>query len=125
MTSSSRKIHRALPLFTLLIAACATTPPPTGELDDAVTLVGRAREGGAARYAPVEMGFAEDKLARAHAAHDGKDHAAATTLAQQAQVDAELALVKARQAKARAAVQAKSEENARLRRELLGEGQRP
>jgi hypothetical protein len=70
----------------------------------------------------VELRFAEDKLGRAREANDDRDYRAAATLAAQAVVDAELAAAKARAARARAAVRAKVDDNARLRAELLGEG---
>ena len=46
-------------------------------------------------------------------------------LAAQAQVDGELAEAKSLAARARAEVRQKTEENARMSRELLGEGERP
>lgn len=127
MTSMQRKIHRGAGSIvgTLLLAACASAPPPLVELADAGTEIGRARTAGAAASAPVELRYAEDKLAQAQAASEGSDYAAATILASQATVDAELASAKARAAAARAAVRAKADDNARLRRELLGEGGQP
>ena len=106
----------------LFLAGCATAPPPMRELADADQAVRAARDAGAATFAPVELRFAEDKLGRARAASEAEDYAEAGTLARQALVDSELAAAKASAGKARAEVQARSEDNARLRRELLGDG---
>jgi hypothetical protein len=125
MTPSRIKIHRAAPLVALLLAACATTPPPMTELSAADGAVRQAREAEAQTYAPVELRFAEDKLSRARSASDAEDYKLAVELAAQAQVDGELAKAKSVAARARAEVRRKTEENARMSRELLGEGERP
>lgn len=103
------------------LAGCASTPPPTAEIDAAELAVAQARRGSAADYAPVELGFAEKKLATAQAALAQRENRRALDAAAQAQADAELALAKSRAAQARAEVQAKSQANAELRRDLLGE----
>lgn len=125
MTPSSGKIHPAPLLAALLVSACATTPPPLAELAEAEAEIDRARRAEAAELAPVELRFAQDKLARARAASEGRDYKSAAALAAEAMVDAELAAAKSAEARARRAVQEKVDDNARLRRELLGEGGRP
>ena len=125
--SGKGKLFRAA-LAGLLAAAvmgCASTPPPTAELAAAESAVREAERASAADFAPVELGFARDKLAAAQAASEAREHARAKVAAAQALVDAELALVKSRAAQARAEVQRRSEENSALRRELLGEGEQP
>lgn len=122
MTPSRSKIHRAVALAVLGLAACASAPPPERELAEAEQAVGAARGAGAAGFAPVELRFAEEKLGRAREASAAKDYERAAALARQALVDSELASAKARAGKARAEAQTRSEDNARLRRELLGEG---
>lgn len=107
-----------------VLPGCASTPPPTAEIDAAASAIADARRGSAADFAPVELGFAEDKLRAAQAAVEQRDNARARQAAAQAQVDAELALAKSRAAQARAAVQERTEANAALRRELLGEESR-
>ncbi len=123
MTSMQAKIHRVWPLIAIvaLLAGCATAPPPLTELADARAEVDRARAAGADASAPVELRFAEDKLSAAQAASEKRDYAVAGSLATQARVDAELASAKARAARARSAVREKTDDNARLRRELLTE----
>ncbi|GIX34771.1 MAG: hypothetical protein KatS3mg126_0550 [Lysobacteraceae bacterium] len=103
------------------LAGCASTPPPTAELAAAEAALHAATQAGAADFAPVELGFARDKLAQAQAAAAAREHARARAVAEQALVDAQLALAKSQAARARAELQARSEENAALRRELLGE----
>jgi hypothetical protein len=105
----------------MVLGGCASTPPPTAELAAAEAALQEAEREGAADFAPVELGFARERLSAAQAASEGRDHARAQQAAAQARIDAELALVKSRAARARAAVQQRSEENRALRRELLGE----
>lgn len=109
-------------LFAVLLASCASTPPPMAELDAADAALRQARELGAEAHAPVELGFAIDKRAEADAAVAARSYARALVLANQASADAALATAKSRAASARAEVQRKSSENAKLRRELLGDG---
>ncbi len=125
MTPTQRKIHWAAPVLALTLGACATTTAPLTLLDDAQALTARARSADAARHAPVELRFAEDKLSRARSAADARDYKLATTLAQQAAVDAEFAIAKTQEVRAREAARAQREENARLRHDLLGEGDSP
>jgi hypothetical protein len=127
MTAITRKIHHSAGLAGLALAlgGCATAPPPLAELDDASAEVARARAAGAAASAPVELRFAEGKLAQAREANDDRDYRSAALLAAQATVDAELAAAKARAARARAATRERTEANAKLRGELLDEGGQP
>lgn len=106
----------------LLLAGCASAPPPVAELDAADAALLLARDVQAADLAPVELGFAQTRRAEAAAAMAERNHARARVLAAQAEVDATLAAAKSRAAAARADVQRKTAENAALRRELLGEG---
>jgi hypothetical protein len=105
----------------VLLAGCASTPPPLGDLGAADAAIAAARAAGAADFAPVEFRFAEDKRQAASLALDGRDYATARTLALQAEVDAALAEAKALAAAGRNAVQQKTRENTDLRRELLGD----
>lgn len=90
-----------LPLtLTTALAACASAPPPIGELGAAKASVERA-QGPAARYAPAQLLAAQEKLMRAQAAFDRKDYDIARRLAQQAEADAQLALAAAQSAQAR------------------------
>lgn len=125
MTRTRLEIHAAGLGLAVLLAGCASTPAPVGLLDDADMAVAAAREARADDYAPVELGFAEEKLAAARAAMDDGDYATAASQAEQAEINAALARARSRAAAGRAQVQQQTEENARLRRELLGDGGRP
>ena len=97
---------------------------PSGE-QLALTEDTAARAARADDYAPVELGFAEERLADARLAMDEGDYEVARVEAEQAEVNAALAAARSRAARGRKAVQAQAEENARLRRELLPAGERP
>jgi hypothetical protein len=73
------------------VAGCASTPIPNEKIAVAKSSVARAEQSGAPEYAPVEMAAARDKLARAEKAAADKDAQPATQLAEQANVDAQLA----------------------------------
>ncbi|MBK7044303.1 MAG: DUF4398 domain-containing protein [Rhodanobacteraceae bacterium] len=114
------KIHLAGPIL-LLLAACASTPMPTGDVDRSALLVEGALAAEAAVYAPVELRFAQERVAQAREALAAGDHKRAARLAAQAAADAELAMARARVAHLRAAADAQAAENAKLRAELLGD----
>ena len=103
----------------LTFGACATTPVPTEQLAVTTAAVAHAVSAGGQELAPTEMGAARDKLVRAHLAVAAKDNGQALRLAQQAQVDAQLAESKAEALKARKA-QAELLEAARVLREEMG-----
>ena len=123
MTPSRTKIHRLGALAAVVFSGCATAPPPLTGLDDATAAIARARAADAQLYAPVELRFAESKLADARTAMADKKYAAAAQFVAEAEIDAEFALAKSRNGKARAAADQKARDNAALERELLGEGQ--
>jgi hypothetical protein len=125
MTRTRPEIHAALLGIGLLLGGCASTPPPVGMLGDAERAVAAAQAARADDYAPVELGMAQEQLADARLAMQEGDYAVARGQAEQAEVNAALAAARSRAAAGRAAVQAQSEENQRLRRELLGTGEQP
>jgi hypothetical protein len=120
MTRTLRENHALGLVLGLMLAGCASAPPPTGLLDDAGQAVESARAAQADEYAPVELGRAEEQLAAARLAMDERDYAQARDLAEMAELDAELAKARSRAASGREKVRAGTDENARLRRELLG-----
>lgn len=121
MTFSRLKIHLAGPVLTLWLVACASTPVPTGDVDRSSMLVQGALAAEAEIYAPVELQFAQDRVAQAREALAAGNNKLAARLAAQAEADAELAMARARVARLRAAADAQAAENAKLRAELLGE----
>lgn len=108
--------------FALLmpLSALAATPPPD-YFGPAQAAISQARALEAEDYAPVELARAERKLADAKAALAARKKKDAALLAQQAGLEALVAQARARAGAARAQVSRKTEENARLRLELLGE----
>jgi glutathione synthase/RimK-type ligase-like ATP-grasp enzyme len=85
------------------LAACASTPIPNEKVAVARASVQRAEQSGAPEFAPVEMATARDKLARAEKAAAARDAQPATQLAEQANVDAQLAEATAQQQRSRKA----------------------
>jgi len=104
--------------MTLLIGACASTPPPTEQVAVATAAVAHAVGAESAVYAPGELTTARDKLARANQAMLAKDYVLAGTLAQQAQLDAQVAEATTQAAKARKAADALRDANQALSEEL-------
>lgn len=102
----------------LALLACASAPPPTDQLAVATAAVAHAATAGGPEMAPLEMGLARDKLARARQALAAGDNAGALALAQQAQLDAQLAESKAETLKARQSAAALQESDRVLREEM-------
>jgi len=73
------------------IVACASAPMPVDKLAVAKSSVERAEHAQAAQFAQVELASARDKLAAAQAAADKHEAEIAARLADQADVDAQLA----------------------------------
>src|SRR3954464_15088659 len=73
------------------IVACASSPMPVDKLAVAKSSVERAEQAQAAQFAQVELSTARNKLAAAQAAADKRDADIAARLADQADVDAQLA----------------------------------
>ena len=81
------------------LAACASGPVPLEQLAVAKESVQRAEQAGATELAPVELSTARDKLQRAEQAGANHQGQTATMLADQANVDAQLAEATAREHK--------------------------
>lgn len=101
-----------------LLGACASTPAPTNQMAVSNAALAHAVAAGSAQYAPREMALARDKMARANLAIVAKDNDTALALAQQAQLDAQLAESKAESAKARQSAEALDEATRVLREEM-------
>jgi hypothetical protein len=78
------------------IVACASTPMPVEKLAVAKSSLERAEQAQAAQFATIELNSARNKFAAAQAAADKKDADVAARLADQADVDAQLAEATAR-----------------------------
>jgi DNA repair ATPase RecN len=85
------------------LAACVASPLPNEKIAVAQASVQRAEQSGAQELAPVELASARDKLRRAQRAAADHEAEPATTLAEQANVDAELAEATAQEHRSREA----------------------
>ena len=111
----SGHIRVATAALVLALAGCATVPPPDNSMNQAQAQLQAARDADAADYAPVDLGFAQDKFQQAQMAMAARKYANAADLAEESRADAELARAKARLAAARSQIQSKVQENTRLR----------
>jgi Domain of unknown function (DUF4398) len=103
---------------TMLLVACASMPPPTALMAVSASAVNDAAAAGGGEAAPVDMRAARDKIDRAKVAMADKKYKLATSLAQEAQVDAQVAEAKAHANKAGSAADAVREGSRILREEL-------
>jgi DNA repair ATPase RecN len=90
-SGGSIKVVAACAAATVALAACASSPIPNEKIAVAQASVQRAEQSGAQELAPVELSTARDKLQRAQKAAADHDAEPATMLAEQANVDAQLA----------------------------------
>lgn len=85
-----------------MLAACASTPPPTASLEAARTAISNAERADAGRYAAGELAEARTKLASADTAVTEKNMIRAERLAEQSRTEAELASARTAAEKAKA-----------------------
>lgn len=105
-----------------LLSACASVPAPQLELDRARSALAAAEAAGAAESAPVDLRLAREEVDGASSLIAARKNEQAQRLLIIAEARAELASAKSAGARLRAEVQVKEQDNAQLRRELLGEG---
>ena len=85
----------------LALTGCASNEALNTQLANSKVAVDQANIAGASEHYPADYGEALDKLNRANAAAKGRDKGDAMRLAEQAQVDANLARAKTDSAQAR------------------------
>ncbi|MEO9038401.1 MAG: DUF4398 domain-containing protein [Gallionella sp.] len=102
----------------IIMAGCASTPAPVEQMAVSRTAVNAASSAGANEFAPLQLKSAMDKMGDAEHAMTEKNYVQARQLAEQAQVDAQLAEAKARSAKAQQAADALQEGSRVLRQEI-------
>lgn len=102
----------------LMIAGCASTPPPTEELAAAQLSVARAGDADADQYAPADLQQARRALEQAQAAMANQRSDEARTLALSASALADLAHARARQAATESELAARRAEITNLRQRL-------
>jgi len=86
----------------LMIAACASTPAPTAQLQAAEQAISNAERAEAGQYAATELRDARTKLASANTAVQDKKMVEAAQLADQSFAEAELASARTASVKAKA-----------------------
>ena len=102
----------------ILVAGCASTPPPTAQMAISKTAVSNASSAGGTEYAPLQLKSAKEKLDAAERAMVEKNYVLAKQLAEEAQVDAELAVAMARSNQAKKAADAVQEDSRALHQEI-------
>lgn len=105
----------------LALTACASTPPPTGELATARQAVSRASDAHAEQYAADELSRAGSLLAQAQAALADRREGEARDLALRSAALAELATARSREAAVRAELEQRRAEVADLQQRLRRE----
>jgi hypothetical protein len=102
-TSQGSRVRIAVGLTGLLmLAACASTPPPTASLQAAQLAISNAERTDASRYAPGELSEARTKLASADTAVKEQRMIMAERFAEESRAEAELASAKTADVKANA-----------------------
>jgi hypothetical protein len=102
-TSQGSRVRIAVGLTGLLmLAACASTPPPTASLQAAQLAISNAERTDAGRYAPGELSEARTKLASADTAVKEQRMIMAERFAEESRAEAELASAKTADVKAKA-----------------------
>jgi hypothetical protein len=86
----------------LMLAACASTPPPTASLQAAQLAISNAERTDASHYAPGELSEARTKLASADSAVKEQRMIVAERFAEESRAEAELASAKTADVKAKA-----------------------
>lgn len=101
-----------------LFVGCASTPAPNPQMAVAEAAVQAANSSNTSEHAPRELQIAISKLASARQAYERKDYVEAHKLAEQAELDAQVAMVRAQAVSATKAAQ-ESGEAARVLREEI------
>lgn len=106
-------------VWLLMVAACATTPPDPRVLDNAEQAISRAETAGGAEHAPLELRLANRRLDEARQAIVDGDAQAARHRADEAEIEAQLALARTQAALARRALAERREVLEALQQELV------
>jgi len=102
----------------VLLAGCASAPPPTEQMAVSRSAIANAVSAGGSEYASIEMRSAQEKMDRASRAMGKEDYEDARRLAEEAQADARLAEKKAQSAKAEKAASVTQDDIRVLREEM-------
>jgi hypothetical protein len=99
-------------------SGCASVPPPKAELAVSEAAVAKAQEARAYEFAPLQFNAAQEKLMNAKLAMEREEYETARQLAEQAEVDANLAYYSARNALAQRSAAELQQSIETLRKEL-------
>lgn len=105
----------------IFMTACTSTPAilaPTAQMALSRSAISSASSAGGSEYAPVQLKSAMDKMDSAERAMGTKDYSMARKMAEEAQVDAQLAATAARAGKAQKAADALQQSDQVLKKEL-------
>lgn len=102
----------------ILIAGCASVPPPIEQMAVSRAALSNANGAGANEFAPVQLRSAQDKMDGAEKAMSAQNYPLASQLAEEAEVDAKLAGLTARSIKAQKAAETVQEDSRVLRKEI-------
>lgn len=121
MTNSMMSKYRLLAgaMLLALMTACATTPPDPSILDNARNAIAQAEAAECEKYAPIELRYAQERFQAAGQALENERPDEARRLAEQAEIEAQLALARTRAALARAELQRKQEDLEQVRADLV------
>ncbi|MGZ5045365.1 MAG: DUF4398 domain-containing protein [Methylobacter sp.] len=102
----------------IILTGCASIPAPTGQMAVSKTAVSDAISAGSNEFAPRQLRIAMEKMNAAERAMADEDYLRAWQLAEQVQVDAQLAALSARSAKAQKTAYTLQEDNRVLQQEI-------
>jgi len=102
----------------MILAGCTSVPPPIEQMAVSRAALSNANGTGANEFAPIQFKIAVEKMTAAEKAMNEKDYPLARQLAEEAQVDAQLAGLTARSVKAQKAAEAVQEDSRVLRKEI-------
>lgn len=116
----SYQMHRigVIAAAAIFMAGCANTPAPIEQMAISRAAVSNASSAGGNEFAPLQLKSAMEKMDGAERAMAEKNYVRARQLAEQAQVDAQLAEATARSAKSQKAADALQEDSRVLRQEI-------
>ncbi len=103
----------------LAMAGCATMPPDPTVLDNARSAITRADDAGASEYAPLELRFARERLEQAEAALEDGNGDRIRRLADEAEIEAQLALARTQAALTRADLAQRQRDLDELKADLI------
>ncbi len=102
----------------IFMVGCESIPAPTEQITTSRTAVNNALSAGGNEFAPLQLKSAMEKMEAAERAMGEKNYVLARQLAEEAQIEAQLAGAMSRSAKAQKAADALQEASRTLRQEI-------